>query len=195
MVRAGDTIQINIQTVGDSVKGVVLSVGLASEGLGSAKLKSESLEGPGPFSIPYKIPKNFIGKLYMSAEAFAAEDESYFGKTFVMVQPIAPIVSIAAPPFQHIELSFTGVGQQFLLSVYAQLSNGDEVSITSSDTGTTYSLLSERTGILLSDGNGTAVISVSPNGLVEALGPGQDTVLISNSGKTTAVIVTVMPHE
>ncbi len=217
VVRAGETIQIKIKTVGDSVKGVlgvVLNVGLAFEGLGSAKLKQEELEGPGPFSIPFKIPKDFIGKLYISAEAVVAEKESYFGTTFVMVQPIAPIVSITASRSElslgmpqwllqlPIDQRLKAGGPQYLLSVYAQLANGDEINISDSRAGTRYSLLSPSKVVnrlvpsgLVEPVVASDIIAVSKDGVVEALGVGQDTVLVSNSGKSTAVIVTVGSFE
>ena len=210
VVRAGEIIQINIEAVGGSVVGILLKVGLASEGLGSAKFKHEALEGSGPFSVPFKIQKNFIGKLYISAEAFVAEKESYIGKTFVMVQPIAPIVSIAIPSWNvgwneltlKINSRLKSGGVWYPLSVSAQLANGDEIDVTSNRAGTSYSLLRPSRVVsrlvpsgLVAPVVASDIIAVSQGGIVEALGVGQDTVLISNSGKSTAVIVTVKPFE
>jgi len=97
---------------------------------------------------------------------------------YIIAAPNSPLAAINVSPNR---LLLEPVGERFQISATGQLTNGVQVDLTSNDTGTSYSVQSGTSG----------VVTVSPKGMVEARGPGQDNILIANSGKTTTVLVTV----
>ena len=77
-------------------------------------------------------------------------------------------------------MNFGSLSQQALF-VTGEFDDGVDRNLTSSTTGTTYQTLSGTNN----------VVEVDPDGLVQARGPGEDKVLITNSGKTTTLDVRV----
>jgi hypothetical protein len=78
-------------------------------------------------------------------------------------------------------LLLTQIGQQQQLRVVGRFANSQEIDVTSGLAGTTYST---RSGSNL-------IVDVSAEGVIEARGAGQETILISNSSKTTELKVYV----
>jgi uncharacterized protein (TIGR03437 family) len=169
IVRPGDLIQITFAvTGGNLVEGALFSIGRLLH----------SIDGSGPFSFSFRVPSGRAGRLDISAGTFGRGPDNYEASTYVTVIPASPPLSLkAAPNNLHLE----NIGESFQIRVTGQFPDATQIDLTSSDAGTRYSLQS----------GANSVVSVSSDGLVEARGAGQGTILISNSGKTTALTVTV----
>ncbi len=136
------------------------------------------IEGAGPFAFSYEVPKDRCGEINIYADTFGPGPENYSTSTWVSVQPDSDLSSLEAFPSK---IPYDQVGQLFQIQVKGYFADGTSMDLTDSGAGTSYSTLS---------GNDN-VISVSPDGLVESQGTGEDTVLISNSGQLTQVTVNV----
>jgi hypothetical protein len=134
-------------------------------------------EGP-PFEASFTVPEGFIGPRNIIVLAADSQGTLFSDEVSITVEPIAQLTSIEVMP-QEVELSFSA--EEVPLLVLGTFDDGVQRNITSSTTGTTYRTLS-----------GTAsVVEVSPDGLVRAVGTGQDTIIVANSGVTTAVLARV----
>lgn len=169
IVHPGDSIEIRFSvTGGNPIKGVLFAL----DGL------LHKMDGPRPFSFLYTIPDNRSGNINISADTFGDGPENYSVSTFVVSRPSLPPLSITATP-DHLQLNL--IGQLFQVHVAGKFIDGSTIDLTSEAAGTSYSLLS----------GGNSVVSVNAEGLIIARGFGQDTLIISNSGKTAAVDVVV----
>jgi uncharacterized protein (TIGR03437 family) len=171
VVRPGEVINVSLNlTGGNLVDGALFSV----------DRRLLRIDGGGPFSFSYSVPDRRAGRLEIASFTFGPGPQNYLAETYLIVRPGSILTSLSASP-QTIAL--TRIGTRYQLRVTGQFSDGTQIDVTSNTAGTSYSLQS---------GN-NAVISVSPEGEIEARGIGQETILITNAGKSTRVSVYVSP--
>ncbi|MDQ3010674.1 MAG: IPT/TIG domain-containing protein [Acidobacteriota bacterium] len=136
-----------------------------------------AIEGSGPFTVNYIAPKERAGAVEIFAATYGGQGENYSAKSHVVVRPSSPIKKLTVPT----EYLLLEEAKNVQLTVTGVLTDGTQIDVTSGAAGTIYSLQSK----------GTSVISVSPNGLVEVRGAGEDTIFIANSGVTVTIPVIV----
>ena len=168
----GDQIVITAVPVeGANVQAVLFTIG---DGTGHA-----ALVDAGPFTATFTIASDFVGSLVLSAAA--RDDAGNMATTTctVTVQSAATVQSIAVSPSPMLFLS-VGVAQQ--VSAIGNFSDGVARDISTSDTGTTYSM------------ENTSVASVDTNGLVTSVGPGSTRLRVANGSANTQTVVQVSPE-
>ncbi|MCF6300530.1 MAG: hypothetical protein L3J52_05370, partial [Proteobacteria bacterium] len=172
LVSQGQAIQIQFNIIGgEPIDGVIFAI---NGGL-------HSITGAPPYSFEYTTPGDKAGRIDIHAQTVGSGSEHYAFDTHIIVQPDQDPVSLTALPTN---ISFSQPGRNMPLYVVGTFPNDIEIDISSSVTGTNYTVLS-----------GTQeVISVSPDGVINAIGVGQDTILVSNAGLTTNIIVKVSPE-
>ncbi len=168
-VRPGDDIPVTV--------GMAESILLKAAGVWIGD-KSYWLEGQGPFSLTYTVPAGRYGKIDVTVAAFGAASGVYLGSTsFTVDPPTAPDSLTVSPSVVRLER----VGYRSALAITGHFADGSVGDLTSTESGTTYAPMS---------GTNT-VIEVSPDGVVTAMGPGEDGVIITNGARTVAVSVQV----
>jgi uncharacterized protein (TIGR03437 family) len=171
VVHPGDVIQISLSLpTGGAADGALIVV----DGF------MEIVEGDGPFSLSYRVPSDKAGKIDITAQTFGSTTQNFVASTSVVVSPAVSLTAII--PITN-TLQFAPVNAPYRLSVMGRYSDGASLDITAGSAGTTYDTQS----------GGTRVISVSPDGVIDMRGEGQETISISNSGKTAQVRVYVYP--
>jgi hypothetical protein len=137
------------------------------------------VEGVPPYVLDYTVPDYKAGKIKISVQTINTVGKDAYGvETYLIAQSPEPLTSMSV--FPH-ALTLTSPGEMYPLQVTGTFSGNSPLDITSSDAGTTYTTKS----------NTESVLSVTADGIVEAIGNGQDTVIISNSGHTATVKVNV----
>jgi hypothetical protein len=133
---------------------------------------------PGPYELAYNVGRERAGVVLVEVHTFGPGPENYSASTWFVIQASAPPLSIDALP--HV-LELGAIGDQSPLRVTGRYPGGLELDLTSGGAGTSYAVASM----------GTSVISVSPDGLVEARGEGQDVVVATNGGRAGSLRVKV----
>ncbi len=169
IVRPGSNIQINFSiSGGNPVNGAVIAT----------DDQAQAIDGPGPFSVSVPAPANRAGRFAIAAATYGRGPDNYEATTYVVVTPQGTLASLTAAPKR---LRFERSGERYQLRVNGLMSDGTQIDLTAREAGTTYAAQS---------GN-NRVISVNVDGLLEARGSGQETIIVTNAGKTTTVAVTV----
>jgi len=169
VVHPGDTITLRAEPARDvSLSRVVFLI---------EESEIIPVEGP-PFEASFTIPEGFIGSRNIIVLTADSEGTLFSDDVSITVEPIAQLTSIEVMP-QEVNLSF--FAEEVPLLVLGTFDDGVQRNITSSTTGTTYRTLSRT----------ASVVEVGPDGLVRAVGTGQDTIIVANSGVTTAVLARV----
>jgi|GEM_PF-2575028 len=173
VVRPGEVIQI-IFTLdgGNPIDGVLFIIG--------GRFYNATAEGP--FSLSYTVPTDRAGEMEISALTYGPGPVNYTLSTKIIIAPSASPIALNASPR---ELNLTGIGEEAQLLVSGQFADGEPIDLTRSTAGTLYALQSGNTN----------VVSINADGLVEARGFGRETILITNSDKTTKVEVKVAPPD
>jgi hypothetical protein len=151
-------------TNANSVKGAFLLIGDAIE----------NLRGPGPFSFAYTVPSGRGGKIAISAISYGDGSEYHEASTYIVVSLTSAPASIAVSPSS---VMIEQIGQRFQIRVTGSLADGTQIDLTPGTAGTSYSLQSGT----------NKVAAVSLDGIVEARGVGEETILVTYSGVTYTV--------
>jgi pimeloyl-ACP methyl ester carboxylesterase len=138
-----------------------------------------SQEAGDSFSISFTIPSSKAGRLNITAVTYGAGSVQYSASTYLVVEASTPPALVRVSP---VEISLGRVGQVFQLQVVGQLADGTQIDLTDGAAGTSYSLENAI----------DRVVSVSPDGAIEARGIGEATILVTYSGATYTVKVTVV---
>ncbi|MGH9846100.1 MAG: hypothetical protein ACREEM_45950, partial [Blastocatellia bacterium] len=169
VVRPGQIITISFTLQGgNAIEGALFIIGS----------RFSVVEGAAPLTFNYEIPSDVAGDLPITVLTYGPGPDNYTLSTSLRVLPAAAPSALSASPTN---LTLTQVGEQAQLRVYGLFIGDTQIELTGSAAGTLYAIQSGR----------TSIVSVSPEGVVEARGEGQETVLIANSGKTTSVSVQV----
>lgn len=169
IVRVGEIVQVSFSvTGGGPVDGALFAI--------NSRLRR--VDGSGPFTLSFVVPPTKAGRLDISAFTFGSEFA--LASTHVQVVPNAPLVKLGASPDN---ISFEQAGEHLQIRVTGEFADGTKLDLTSSTAGTTYTTASGTSN----------VISVSPDGVIQVRGLGQESVLIANSGRMTSVSVYVAP--
>jgi len=170
VVRPGEEVQITFTVPDDGIPGQALI---------SVQGQTSLVDGSGGvFSLTYTIPEGVAGQLKIAAATLKANSDNYATSTSLTVQPSSPPDTLVAAPGV---IALTTLGATFQLSVTGGYVDGSEVSLTPAVLGTTYS----------TESGGNTVVSIGPSGVVEALGVGEETVIVRHGGLVAAVTVTV----
>lgn len=153
---------------GNPIDGVLLRVGDRTQGL----------DAPGPFELSYNAARDTAGIIPITAQTYGPGPENYYASSWLVVQASGPPTSIQVVPSV---LELHEVGERFQLRVLGAYAGGGRLDLTQASAGTSYAPTS----------GAATVITVTPGGLVEATGPGQDVVLVSNRGRSASMRVKV----
>lgn len=126
------------------------------------------VEGEPPYVVKYKIPSNKAGKISIHADTIGSNKEAYSFESHVVVVPEGTPVSISS---SREDVLLSQVGSTHQLEVIGKYPDGSKFNIAEGELGTTYATESDTEDI----------ITVSPDGLIEAKEEGLDSVLITNS--------------
>jgi pimeloyl-ACP methyl ester carboxylesterase len=132
----------------------------------------------GSFLTSYQLPPDVTGRITISATTLDLGEGNLSSETYVVALPSAPPAALAPSP-GSVEFAVTGLTTK--LAVIGMYGDGATADLTSSASGTAYSTLS---------GTGS-VVTVSVEGVVQAVANGQDTIVIQNGGQTASVTATV----
>jgi hypothetical protein len=143
--------------------------------------KLEELEGGPSYVLDYPIPQNAAGRIEVHVETLGPGPENYGADTYIRVQPQAVPESLTVSPNGAI---LEGVGSSIPLSVIAHYGGGTETDVSGTDAGTSYSALS-----------GTAIVSITDEGILVAEGFGEDTVTVTHNGVSAQIQVEVLPFD
>ncbi len=169
-VLPGEQVQIRFDITGGSMQDKVLF---------SVDGQFHVIEGAPPYVFDYTVPDYKVGRIDIYAQTSSVSGpETYAVKSYLIVQLSEPPISISASPNT---LTLSRIGETYPLRVIGEFSDGSQIDITSSAAGTTY----------VTQSGTENVIAITAEGIVEARGNGQETVLITNSGQTTSVLVNV----
>jgi pimeloyl-ACP methyl ester carboxylesterase len=169
VVQPGDTVNVRFEVTG----------GNAVDGTGFAfGDKLNIIDAPGPYAFTFTVPSDRLGNLPILAGTFGPGPDNYTASTFLTISPNQPAVSISASPAR---LSFFRPGEIQGLVVTGRYADGSGVNLTSASSGTTYSLAS----------GAPTVVSVTPDGLVQAIASGADEIVVSSLGQVALVPVQV----
>ncbi|MCI0524030.1 MAG: hypothetical protein L0Y75_02105 [Acidobacteria bacterium] len=167
VVRPGQVITISFTLQGgNAIAGALFIIGS----------RFSIVEGAAPLTFNYEIPSDVAGDLPITVLTYGPGPDNYTLSTNITILPAAAPSAISAAPNN---LTLTQVGEQAQLRVYGLFAGDTQIELTGSAAGTLYAIQSGRTN----------VVSVNSEGVVEARGEGQETILITNSGKTTSVSV------
>lgn len=170
IVHPGDSVAIGLSIEnGHPILGAVFHV----------KDRVERVEGAGPLALVYAVPAGFAGIIPIEVETFGPGPETYTASGRLVVRPARPIVAITADPVR-IDLA---TGERSQLHIAGRTAGGEAFDISSSGAETTYTAGS----------GGEEVISITPEGIVEARGPGREVIDVRNGDVATMVLVTVAP--
>lgn len=167
IVHPGDVINIGFAPGGALVSGALFFVGGGILGQ----------EGVGPFSVSYTVPSESAGKIDVSVVTYGGPDV-FKANSYLIVAPRSEVALVIVSPT---DFRLDRIGYRLQLRVTGQLPDGSKIDLTQGTAGTSYSVYSRT----------DKVISVGPDGLVEARGVGQDTILVTHSGNTYAMNITV----
>ena len=135
--------------------------------------KLKAIQGPGPYEFTFTAPSDRAGRLDIIGGALSA-----FSATHIIIKPSTAPTSIAS----GLDTVVLGqMGESLPLKVTGNFGQAGDVDLSGGEAGTTYSTLS----------GGSNVVSVSSNGVVKARGSGEDTIVISHSGRSAVVLVRV----
>ena len=138
-----------------------------------------SVEGTGGiYTTIYRVPSDAAGDLQIQAAVTNAAGLEYVASTYVTVVPATLPETLSASP-DFVRFAVAGATTQLIVS--GGYSNGPSIVLTSAAAGTTYSTASGT----------NAVVSVTAGGLVEALGNGDETIIVRNGALVAAVSITV----
>jgi pimeloyl-ACP methyl ester carboxylesterase len=168
VVRPGEAIQIVFSVPVASTSAAISVGGNLTKVTGSA----------GSFSTTYELPSDAIGRIAISAMTLDLGEGNLSASTYVVALPSTPPAGLAPSPGS---VDFAVPGQTTALTVLGTYGDGATADLTPSASGTTYSTLSGT----------NSVITVSAEGVVQAVANGQDTVVIQNGGQTASVTATV----
>ena len=167
--NAGDTISLTAAvTNGLTITNVLFLV------QGGAIL---SAAGP-PFQTSFTLSSNIVGNVNIVALAVDSSGNYYSAVVTIYVQPATPLTSISIGP-KSIRLSYNTEQQPLLIT--GNYGDGILRDITSGSAGTTYSTQS----------GSNAVVSVTTDGMLTAMGNGQDVIIVSNGTLSATVSVQV----
>jgi len=169
LVRPGDTIQIDLNVAGGNpVEGALVAIGG----------QLHNLVGSGPFTLSYRVPSDRAGKIDIFADTYGSGFENYSASTYVVANAEATASVVEVFPKN---LVLQAIGDSYQIRIAGQLSDGTPIDLTPGTAGTSYSLQSST----------NKVAAISPDGLVEAHGLGDDTILVTYSGINYTVNLTV----
>jgi hypothetical protein len=168
MVRPGDPVIVDFSVVGgDAVDGALINAG---GGL-------HVVPGPGPFEITFAAPADRAGRVDIRADTYGPDHENYSADTYIVVEPAEPPGSLEVQPDV---LEFTLLGETERLRVVGRQADGTLLEVSGSSAGTLYAMQ-----------DGTGVAAVDGEGVVTALAPGGDVVVVTHGPLTARVPVTV----
>jgi pimeloyl-ACP methyl ester carboxylesterase len=168
IVRPGEVIQIVFSVPAASSSAMISIGGQVTDVTGSAGL----------FSTTYQLSPDVIGRITISATTLDLGASNLSADTYVVVLPSTQPTGLTPSPGS---LEFAVPGLRTTLTVIGMYGDGATADLTSSASGTTYSTLSGR----------TSVVTVSAEGVIQAVANGQDTIIIQNGGQTASVTATV----
>ena len=144
------------------------------------KLNLTAFDESEPFELKTQLPGHRLEPLTVRIFGKLSDEDVVVSKelTFLFEQN-ANLVALEAN-FERIFLKYQGEEHQ--IRVRGKHDNGSNPNIESASLGTTYSTQS----------GGSSVVSVSPDGLITALGEGEETIIISNLDLTTEMSVGVI---
>ena len=148
----------------------------AGQGMFSLNGALYPMSGPPPYTLPFTVPTGRAGVIKVAAFAFGSQN--YAAATSLTVLPTQAQTQLTATPSS---LNLTLQGSSLPLTVTGSYAGGSQIDLTAAEAGTTYATRSGNNKIL----------SVSTAGIVTANATGQDTVVVSNSGLTATVPITV----
>ncbi|MEE9229072.1 MAG: cadherin repeat domain-containing protein, partial [Acidobacteriota bacterium] len=169
IVNPGDTVNVVFEIQdGNPVDGAGFAVGD----------RFHFIDGPGPFAFSFPVPAERLGELTILTGTTGPGPENYDASTYVVVHTEQPPTSISVSPAH---LALVRLGELQGLTVRGLYPDGSEADLTSPSSGTVYAV-----------GSGTSdVVAVSPEGLIQAIGAGEDEIVVSNSGLAVQVPVKV----
>jgi len=169
VVQPGASVTVTLSvTGGNAVSGTLFAVGNMLY----------VTNGPLPASFTYTVDNDAVGAVSIQALTYGAGPTNYYASTSIVVQPSAELNSISVTPQS---LNFNFPSQMAGLIVLGNYGDGIQRDITSTNAGTSYSTAS----------GSNLVVSLGTNGAVTAVSNGVDSIIISNSGVTTSVVVNV----
>jgi PGAP1-like protein len=169
VVHPGDVVAVTFTvTGGEPIDSALITIGG----------EPYRFDGSGPFTVPYEVPANRVGRIDVVAETIGPGAEDYSASTYLTVSTLAPLIGIAVSPNA---LTLTNAGARESVHVTASYNGGSDADVSAGASGTTYHLQS---------GN-TAVASVDVDGTVEAHGNGLDTLVVEFGGFAVNVPVSV----
>ena len=150
-----------------------------------------------PFGGPLKVPQDAIGPMRLLAVAEISrgrlEARSVFDEVIVKVDPPAALTSIDFETDKPLQLGRAGqssafghvdsLGKVFELPVVADFADGVSRHISTPASGTNYESTSPK------------VIKVLPDGLLQIIGNGKTTIVVTNRGKQASLDVDVNVNE
>jgi photosystem II stability/assembly factor-like uncharacterized protein len=168
VVRPGESIQIGFSVAANSTSALFSVGGKMFVVTGSS----------GSFSATYQLSPNVTGRINISASTRDLGIDDISATTYVVALPSTPPVALISFPGS---ISFATQGLTTTLRVSGTYGGGATADLTSSASGTTYSTLSGT----------NSVITISTEGIVQAVANGEDTIIIQNGGQTASVTAMV----
>jgi len=170
VVQPGESIDLVLEVVkGGPITGATFLI----------RDRAEHVEGDAPLKLTIQVPADLAGILPIEVEATGPDGVISKVSSRLIVRPTEPYLSIATLE-RAISLSAGDKGQ---IVVLGRTRGGLELAIQEKEAGTEYSVGKE----------GKSVLSVSPDGAIEARAAGRATVTIRNGGLSADVEVEVRP--
>lgn len=137
-----------------------------------------SVKGTGPFSLSVVAPTTRTGRIDLEAVTYGSGQDVFYASTYLMIEPRSSLTSLDVAPGS---LILSKTGEKYQLRVTGHYSTESQTDLTFSQSGTAYSVKS----------GSSKVITVSPDGEIEAKGEGKDEIIISNTGRIVSIPVYV----
>jgi len=174
---SGETIQISVEPT----EGIELDWVIVVSSEGDAVGSGESL----PFEFDYTIPLDAIGPTTIAATAIDTNEGFYSVEQSIFVETAASLdaLSVSSVYFGGEPLpkrmTLYHIGDENFVEVQGMFSDGVTRDVSSGDVGTTLSPVEPD------------IVEIAPNGALRAIGEGETDVIVSNSGISTSLHVTV----
>ncbi len=171
VVTAGSTVTVNFSIENDTpvegVDGVMFIVGQSVE----------TISGTGPYEFSFQVPSE-LGQLNVYAMAYGNDPEYYAASSYLTVVPRETLERIIPRPSRA---WLDMLNAPFSLRIEGEFASGTVYDITASETGTSYEV----------QAGSEEIISVTQEGEVTPLRPGEGFINVSNEGVSAVVQITV----
>jgi len=171
VVTAGSIVTINFSIENDTsiegVDGVMFIVGQSVE----------TISGTGPYELSFQVPSK-LGRLNVFAMAHGDDPGDYAASSYLTVVPGETLERIIPRPSRA---WLDMLNTPFSLRIEGEFASGTIYDITASETGTSYEV----------QAGSEEIISVTQEGEVTPLRPGEGFINVSNEGVSAVVQITV----